>query len=102
MRINNGAQSTGDVQVTLSLNATADANEMQVRDTPVFSDTNEGDGGGWEPYKTTRAWTLIDLWIYGMTRSRIPFDFGPVAVYAGRDLSEPWPLLNNTRTCHCF
>jgi hypothetical protein len=50
ININSGASCTNSPSVTLSLSAT-DAGEMRVRDDP-------GDWGAWEPYATSKAWTL--------------------------------------------
>jgi Mg-chelatase subunit ChlD len=51
--INEGALSTFSLNVTLNLNATPDATEMQVRNQPDFSETE-----GWEPYNPIKRWIL--------------------------------------------
>ncbi len=52
--INNGAAKTDTPNVMLKISATTETVEMQVRNSITeFSDTQ-----GWEPYSTTKAWTL--------------------------------------------
>ena len=52
--INDGAAQTNTPHVKLGIGATADAVEMQVRNpSRGFNDTE-----GWEPYQTTKDWTL--------------------------------------------
>ncbi len=57
VQINNGAAETLTSQVTLQINATEDAMEMQVRHSVAAFDEAQG----WEPYKTTKPWTLAPV-----------------------------------------
>ena len=54
VRINNGAAKTDTPKVTLQINATPDAVEMQLANSVSALD----DVTGWEPYATTKNWTL--------------------------------------------
>ncbi len=55
VRINDGAAATSHLDVVLSLNATPDTTEMQIRNDLDF---DEASPSAWEPYQPGKAWTL--------------------------------------------